>query len=82
MPADVVGAVAARVLTGKYLDFIGRRKLLVITMAVSILASLAYLAAEGCDLGQGFLIGRPAAAAAWGAATRMQSPVHRRAATR
>ncbi|WP_413335699.1 MFS transporter [Brevibacterium sp. GP-SGM9] len=48
--AFVVGAVAARVLTGKYLDFIGRRKLLVITMAVSILASLAYLAADSLVL--------------------------------
>ncbi|WP_350271031.1 MFS transporter [Brevibacterium sp. CBA3109] len=42
----VVGAVAARVLTGKYLDFIGRRKLLIITMAVSILASVAYIFAD------------------------------------
>nr|WP_213018775.1 MFS transporter [Brevibacterium sp. RIT 803] len=39
----VVGAVVARVLTGKYLDFIGRRKLLIITMAISILASVAYI---------------------------------------
>ena len=45
-------------------------------------AQMDALAAEGCDLGQGFLIGRPAAAAAWGAATRMRSPVHRRAAGR
>ncbi|SMX89367.1 MFS transporter [Brevibacterium antiquum] len=42
----VVGAVVARVLTGKYLDFIGRRKLLIITMAVSILASVAYIFAD------------------------------------
>ncbi|GAA1849101.1 MFS transporter [Brevibacterium marinum] len=42
----VVGAVVARVLTGKYLDFIGRRKLLIITMAISILASVAYMLAD------------------------------------
>ncbi len=42
----IVGAVVARVLTGKYLDFIGRRKLLVISMAVFVLASLAYIAAD------------------------------------
>lgn len=42
----VVGAVVARVLTGKYLDFIGRRALLIITMSVSVLASVAYLAAD------------------------------------
>ncbi|UVI37389.1 MFS transporter [Brevibacterium spongiae] len=46
----VIGAVIARVLTGKYLDFIGRRTLLIITMAVSVLASLAYLAADGLTL--------------------------------
>lgn len=42
----VVGAVVSRVLTGKYLDFIGRRKLLIITMAVSVLASVAYMFAD------------------------------------
>lgn len=42
----IVGAVVARVLTGKYLDFIGRRKLLVISMVVFVLASLAYIAAD------------------------------------
>ena len=36
------------------------------------------LAAEGCDLAQGFLIGRPAAATTYSAATRMQAPLHRR----
>ncbi|GGC22558.1 MFS transporter [Brevibacterium sediminis] len=46
----VVGAVVARVLTGKYLDFIGRRKLLIITMAVSVLASLAYIFAGDLTL--------------------------------
>lgn len=46
----VVGAVVARVLTGKYLDFIGRRKLLIITMAVSALASLAYIFAGDLTL--------------------------------
>ncbi|MGC3021419.1 MULTISPECIES: MFS transporter [unclassified Brevibacterium] len=46
----VLGAVVARVLTGKYLDFIGRRTLLIITMAVSVLASLAYMAADGLTL--------------------------------
>src|SRR5699024_11868211 len=44
--AFVLGAVVARVITGKYLDFIGRRRLLIITMAVSVLASLAYLVAD------------------------------------
>lgn len=48
--AFVLGAVAARVLTGKYLDFIGRRKLLIITMTVSVLASVAYLAADSLTL--------------------------------
>ncbi len=42
----IVGAVISRILTGKYLDFIGRRKLLVISMAVFVLASVAYLAAD------------------------------------
>jgi MFS family permease len=46
----VVGAVVARVLTGKYLDFIGRRRLLIITMAVSVLASLTYMAANDLTL--------------------------------
>lgn len=46
----VVGAVVARVLTGKYLDFIGRRALLIITMSVSVLASVAYLAADTLTL--------------------------------
>ncbi|WP_210605119.1 MFS transporter [Brevibacterium oceani] len=46
----VLGAVVARVLTGKYLDFIGRRRLLVITMSASVLASLAYLVADDLTL--------------------------------
>src|SRR5699024_12539582 len=41
-----VGAVVARGLTGKYLDFIGRRSRLISAMAVSVLASLAYLVAD------------------------------------
>lgn len=46
----IVGAVFARILTGKYLDFIGRRKLLIISMAVFVLASAAYLAADSLFL--------------------------------
>lgn len=46
----IVGAVIARILTGKYLDFIGRRTLLVISMAVFVLASLAYIAADSLVL--------------------------------
>ncbi|WP_220085822.1 MFS transporter, partial [Burkholderia multivorans] len=38
------------ILTGKYLDFIGRRTLLVISMAVFVLASLAYIAADSLVL--------------------------------
>ena len=49
---------------------------------VETAAQMEALASDGCDLGQGFLIGRPAAAATWATATRMQSPVHRRAAAR
>ncbi|WP_029089609.1 MFS transporter [Brevibacterium album] len=41
--AFIIGAVAGRVLAGKFLDFIGRRRLLIISMAVFAVAGIAYV---------------------------------------
>lgn len=41
--AFIIGAVAGRVLAGKFLDFIGRRRLLIVCMAVFAVAGLAYV---------------------------------------
>lgn len=48
--AFIVGAVIARVLAGKYLDFIGRRRSIVAALAVFVLASLAYIPAGSMGL--------------------------------
>jgi len=39
----IIGAVAGRLFSGKFLDFVGRRRLLVISMAVYVVASIAYI---------------------------------------
>lgn len=39
----IVGAVLSRILAGKYLDFVGRRKMLIYSMAASVLACVAYI---------------------------------------
>lgn len=45
----IIGSVVGRLLSGKYLDFVGRRRLLVATMIVYVLAGLAYIPVS--DLG-------------------------------
>ncbi len=39
----IIGSVVGRLISGKFLDFVGRRRLLVITMAVYVVMSLAYI---------------------------------------
>ncbi|MPV48813.1 MFS transporter [Pseudactinotalea sp. HY160] len=39
----IIGSVVGRLLSGKYLDFVGRRRLLVLTMIAYVLACLAYI---------------------------------------
>jgi MFS family permease len=41
--AFIIGAVAGRVIAGKFLDFIGRRRLLLVCMALFVVVGLAYL---------------------------------------
>ncbi|MCQ9368466.1 MFS transporter [Brevibacterium sp. 50QC2O2] len=45
--AYIVGAVAGRIVVGKYMDFMGRKRLLLIVLASSIVLSLLYIAAGG-----------------------------------
>ena len=46
----IIGAVVGRVLAGKFLDLVGRRRMLVVTMAVFVIAGLAYIPADGLGL--------------------------------
>lgn len=39
----IIGSVAGRLVSGKYLDFVGRRRMLVLSMVVYVLAALAYI---------------------------------------
>ncbi|UWX98567.1 MFS transporter [Arthrobacter zhaoxinii] len=78
----VLGALAARVFAGKFLDFVGRRRLLVISLAVFVAASLLYIPASNLAL---LLAVRILHGMAFGAASTSISasvmgliPVHRR----
>lgn len=44
--AFVVGAVISRIFTGKYMDFVGRKRFMVISLVVFVIASLAYIPAN------------------------------------
>ncbi|MCC9145296.1 MULTISPECIES: MFS transporter [unclassified Arthrobacter] len=46
----VLGALVARVFAGKFLDFVGRRRLLVASLAVFVVASLLYVPASNLAL--------------------------------
>lgn len=46
----IIGAVVGRVLAGKYLDVVGRRRTLVLSMAVFVVAGIAYIPADGLGL--------------------------------
>ena len=48
--AFVIGAVLARLLAGKFLDVVGRRRMLVLAMIVFTLAGLSYLPVEDLTL--------------------------------
>ncbi|KAD3632962.1 MFS transporter [Arthrobacter yangruifuii] len=78
----VLGALTARVFAGKFLDFVGRRRLLVISLAVFVAASLLYIPASSLAL---LLTVRILHGMAFGAASTSISasvmsliPVHRR----
>ncbi|MCQ1950082.1 MFS transporter [Arthrobacter sp. zg-Y859] len=78
----VLGALAARVFAGKFLDFVGRRRLLVVSLAVFVVASLLYIPASSLAL---LLTVRILHGMAFGAASTSISasvmgliPVHRR----
>ncbi|MCQ1946889.1 MFS transporter [Arthrobacter sp. zg-Y1116] len=78
----VLGALAARVFAGKFLDFVGRRRLLVTSLAVFVVASLLYIPASNLAL---LLVVRILHGMAFGAASTSISasvmgliPVHRR----
>lgn len=43
----IIGAVVGRVLAGKFLDLVGRRRMLVASMAVFVLAGAAYIPIDG-----------------------------------
>lgn len=46
----VLGALAARIFAGKYLDFIGRRKLLLISLVAYVIAGALYIPADSLGL--------------------------------
>ena len=46
----IIGAVVGRLLAGKFLDMVGRRRMLVASMAVFVLAGAAYIPIEGFAL--------------------------------
>ena len=78
----VIGALAARVFAGKFLDFVGRRRMLVVSLAVFTVASLLYIPASNLAL---LLTVRLLHGAAFGAASTSLSasvmgliPTHRR----
>lgn len=78
----VIGALVARIFSGKFLDFIGRRRLLLGGLAVFTAAALLYQAADSFVL---LLVIRLVHGAAFGAASTSISasvmgliPVHRR----
>lgn len=80
--AYVLGAVAARMFAGKYVDIIGRRRLLIITLVVFVAASLLYMPAGSY---WALLLIRFVHGAAFGAASTTVStsvmsliPAHRR----
>ncbi|WP_334169690.1 MFS transporter, partial [Timonella senegalensis] len=39
----VIGAVVGRIFTGKYLDFLGRRRLVIISLGIYVALGLAYV---------------------------------------
>ena len=46
----VIGALVARVFAGKFLDFVGRRRLLIISLAVFVVAAVLYIPAGNLAL--------------------------------
>lgn len=46
----VIGAVVGRIFTGKYLDFVGRRRLVIISLGIYVALGLAYVLADGLPL--------------------------------
>lgn len=48
--AFIVGAVAARAVGGKWLDVVGRRRTLLVSLVVFVVASLAYIPADSIGL--------------------------------
>ncbi|MCC3271617.1 MFS transporter [Arthrobacter zhangbolii] len=78
----VIGALAARVFAGKFLDFVGRRRMLIASLAVFVAASVLYIPASNLGL---LLAVRLLHGAAFGAASTSLSasvmgliPAHRR----
>lgn len=45
--AFVVGALVSRIFAGKYVDFLGRRRTVLVTLVFFVLASVAYLVVDG-----------------------------------
>ncbi|GAA1148687.1 MFS transporter [Nesterenkonia lutea] len=48
--AFVVGALLARIFAGKYVDFLGRRRTVLVTLVVYVLASVAYLVVDSYEV--------------------------------
>nr|WP_231706267.1 MFS transporter [Arthrobacter sp. zg-Y40] len=78
----VIGALLARVFAGKFLDFVGRRRLLIVSLAVFVVAALLYIPADSLAL---LLTVRIIHGAAFGAASTSLSasvmgliPINRR----
>nr|WP_269437328.1 MFS transporter [Arthrobacter sp. zg-Y20] len=78
----VIGALLARVFAGKFLDFVGRRRLLIVSLAVFVVAALLYIPAGSLAL---LLTVRIIHGAAFGAASTSLSasvmgliPINRR----
>lgn len=46
----VIGAVVGRIFTGKYLDFVCRRRLVIISLGIYVALGLAYILADGLPL--------------------------------
>ena len=78
----VIGALIARIFAGKFLDFVGRRRMLLVALAVYVVAALLYIPADNIVL---LVLIRLVHGAAFGAASTSISasvmaiiPAHRR----
>ncbi len=78
----IIGALLARIFAGKFLDFVGRRRMLILALVVYVVAGILYIPADNLVL---LLVIRTIHGIAFGAASTALSasvmgliPVHRR----